>query len=119
MPPRKPWVESSTPIYICVCGFNPPTLSAQKRHRKKCVEWRDRADPRGMMIYRMRQTIQATPVVRCEICKRRVGRHAHSCPQSLPNASRKETATRAGLTDDQYHLLLAALKLMYPRGVSS
>ena len=106
----------SARTYICVCGFVPPSLAAQKRHRRGCLEWKDRADPRGLMLTRRKAALQ-TPleISLCDVCGWRRDRHAPSCPQSASEAARRESIERAGLSPEQFDMLIVALRLMYPR----
>jgi len=123
-PPRKPadtrWgVVMTSRLYTCVCGFAPLSIASQKRHRKVCADWRDREDPRGLMLSRRRESLhRPLEVSRCDVCKRRLDHHAPSCPQSSSAANRRETLERAGLNETESRLLIAALKLLCPKGVT-
>ena len=104
----------SARLFTCVCGFEPPSLAAQKKHRRRCGEWKDRPDPRGMMLARRAETLM-TPhaVLHCHICSRSVSRHAPSCPYSFSELSRAEAVERAGLDPNLFYMVMVALRQKY------
>lgn len=116
LPPRF-GIALSARIYTCVCGFVPPTLTQQQKHRKRCWDWRNRADPRGLMIARGRAA-RLTPetVLHCHVCHRIVDHHAPSCPYSFSEVTRREAVERAGIAPNQFYVFLVALRRRYPGG---
>lgn len=109
MPPRVSEPLLVHPRHLCVCGFQPPTIASEKRHRKLCLEWKDRGDPRGLMISRFR-------VTRKILAARRAARRASEPRLSQAEVDAREAMVRqAGLTPTQMTLLEGALKIWWER----
>lgn len=110
-------------IFTCVCGYIPPSVNQQYKHRKVCQDWRDRPDPRGLRIARWYESFQdyrrsQDRVLHCHICKKQVDHHSPSCPLSLSETARREAVERAGLSPNDFYLFLVALRRRYPSGVT-
>lgn len=105
-------------LFICVCGFVPPSIAHQKKHRKVCPEWKDRPDPRGLRISRWHESWKrgSERTLHCEVCARPVDHHMPSCPYSFSETARREAVIRAGLSPNEFYLFLLALRKRYPSG---
>lgn len=108
---------SSVRLHTCMCGFVPSSNAAQKRHRKTCLEWRDRPDPRGLMLARGREAhVNPSVVARCTVCKKALTHHLPSCPCSFSETARRKAVERAGLNLIDFAAFLVALQKRYPGG---
>lgn len=118
-PASRLTLAMSARLYTCVCGFVPPSIAQQKKHRKVCLEWRDRPDPRGLMIARRLEALRLPErVMHCHVCEKQVDHHAPSCPFSFSETARREAVARAGLTPNEFYLFLLALRKRYPGGLT-
>ena len=106
----------SSRLFTCVCGYEPPSIKQQQKHRRACLEWRDRPDPRGLRIARWRESRRSEGVLHCHVCGKQVDHHSPSCPLSFSETARREAVERAGLTPNDFYLFLVALRRRYAGG---
>ena len=104
----------SARLFTCVCGFEPPSLASQKKHRRICFEWRDRSDPRGLLIARCVATRRESlgKPRRCSLCRHDDGQHDSSCPDFF-SPHHLQSLERADIDVSTFGFFLTALRKRY------
>ena len=89
-------------VFLCVCGFDPPSIASQIRHRKVCPEWRNRPDPRGLLI------------ARGQAARRQ--RDVREDREREREREEREFVDKAEIPPSLFSALQVALKARYPKG---
>lgn len=110
------WVFSMPPrVHPCLCGFTSATYAQMKRHRRKCLDWQHRPDPRALTIERRRASKLENAKVRnylpCPACGGRPDHHEPDCPHSQGEAVRREAIVKNGINPRLFEIFLRLLKV--------
>jgi hypothetical protein len=106
-----------TRVHPCLCGFACPTYAEMKRHRRKCSDWKDRQDPRGLTISRRKASktanVKARLFIPCPACGQRPDAHDDQCPHSQAEFLRREAIARNGIDPKFWAAFLKELGKCY------
>ena len=104
-------------VYPCVCGFTAKSMTRMKYHRLTCTEWRNRPNPRGLMLYRRKMTRQQVQKVRivgpCVLCGQWVDHKNPLCLESHEEIVRREALLKQGINPADFELILRVLAKRY------
>jgi len=88
-----------------------------KYHRSRCSEWKNRPNPRGLSLYRRRQTRQQITKVRasgpCALCGKWVDHTNPLCLCSQSERSRQELLAKHDIDPADFELILCGLVKRY------
>jgi len=102
----------SSRIHPCLCGHEASTLGRMRHHRRHCEVWKNRPDPKGLARQR-RQRRQLSVKGPCSLCGKRNDHHAHDCPDSQQNRTRRELLLKYGLNPKVFEAVLRVLAKRY------
>jgi hypothetical protein len=103
-------------MYPCLCGFEPVSKEAWDKHRKNCLSWRLRPDPKGLSDFRRKKAGlegELSGRILCEVCGRRTDHHSPSCPHSQSERARWAFVERAGIKPQHWEWILRAFAKRY------
>jgi hypothetical protein len=108
------WVFSiTTHVHPCLCGYTSDTYAPMKRHRRKCKEWQDRPDPRGLTISRRLasklENAEARNYLPCPACGGRPDHHTNDCPHSQGELARRDALAKNGIDPVLFSVFLRLL----------